>query len=92
MISNQRNLQVHHVQRGIFQDFPHFLKLFELFWPNGPVLLRIARVSYRSATIADEYGISPGRATWEHLIIVGMKVFFVCTILIGLKRQPNWKY
>jgi hypothetical protein len=74
-----------------FPRFPTFFNLFELFWPDGPILLKIVKETNRYATTTDEHGISLGRETWERLTIAGLKGFLICTILIGLKRQPNRK-
>jgi hypothetical protein len=74
-----------------FPRFPTFLKLFVLFWPDGPVLLRIVRETNRYTTTLNEHGISPGGATWELLTIAGLKAFLACTMLLGLKKQPNRK-
>ena len=75
--------------RGDFPRFSMFLKLFKLFLPDGPVLLRIVRETNWYATTPDEHGIFLGGATWEPLTVVGLKAFLACTMLIGLKRQPN---
>ena len=74
-----------------FPRFPTFLKLFVLFWPDGPILLRIFRETNRYATTPNEHGIFPSGATWEPLTVARLKAFLACTMLLGLKKQPNRK-
>jgi hypothetical protein len=69
---------------------PTFLMLFRLFWPDT-LLRKICTETNRYATAVDGDRNVPGGRRWRRLSVAGLKVFFVISMLMGLKRQPNMK-
>jgi hypothetical protein len=69
---------------------PTILSLFRLFWPDSR-LCKIVTKTNRYAMTPDHEGKLPGKGRWKYLSIQGLKVFFVISFYVGLKKQPNMK-
>ena len=74
-----------------YRMIPSFMFFFELFWAAA-ILNDIVEKTY-------EYARGPGVASrntmggpnWEDFTVTGLKAFIAISILMGMRKQPNYK-
>ena len=92
MIHCQINFwEIQAVHVFLFQSIPSFKFLFELFWTAAILNDIVEETNAYARGGGTAAGSTMGGPNWEEFTVPGLKAFMAMAVLMGMKKQPNYK-